>query len=236
MKAVRWRLESLSHSPGHPCRVINPICPILASVREDTRVADILYFRALLLIRSAQADNQKMYIKRYNDQILSIIGDIYSQNRVGSRGLSVPDEKVCSLSTKPAWHMPKARLSAAFQQSCPIRHTCSAMIPRCSINWQYKNSNHLTPNLAILNQEKFVCFKSWPKNPTPFQNSIMVRFGRWQSPSGKTAFLILSQSQPWAHALWNKLQKLEDALVIFFKIISTVSLLEHKLSVVIIAN
>ena len=86
--------KMLSRSPGHPCRVINPICPILASVREDTRVADILYFRALLLIRSAQADNQKMYIKRYNDQILSIIGDIYSQNRVGSRGLSVPDETV----------------------------------------------------------------------------------------------------------------------------------------------
>ena len=61
----------------------------------------------------------------------------------------------------PAWHMTKARLSAAFQRSCPIRHTCSA---KYQYGWQTDNwntwsrftllldlnFNQLTPNLEIL--------------------------------------------------------------------------------------
>ena len=60
------------------------------------------------------------------------------QNRFGSPGLSVPDERMCSPRPEPtqssmtnlsrvhilppAWHMTKARLSAAFQRSCPTLH------------------------------------------------------------------------------------------------------------------
>ena len=40
--------------------------------------------------------------------------------------------------------------------------------------------NHLTPNLVILLDKTFDSFNCWPWNWTPFQNSRIGRFGRWQ--------------------------------------------------------
>ena len=113
-----------------PRLVINPICPILASEREKTPKIQILYLRTLPLIRSAQADNQKMYIKSYNDQILGINGDIYSPNRVGSWGLSVTtkfNDKCFQrrIFYQPAWkwRKPDPQLRCrTCQQPCSNQH------------------------------------------------------------------------------------------------------------------
>ena len=86
-------------------------------------------------------------------------------------------------------NMIKARLSAAFQRSCPIRHT---VLQNTKMFNHWPNFNtwitfyfyFLTKVLLLdtkpsyFNQEKFDCFKSLPKNFNTVPKPLMDHFGR----------------------------------------------------------
>ena len=72
--------------------VINPVFfPVLASNQRLPKL-QIFFISGRFLMGSAQADNQKMYIKSYNDQILGKKREniAHQIELVGSQGYQVP--------------------------------------------------------------------------------------------------------------------------------------------------
>ena len=139
--------------PRHPCRAINPdIFPFLVSSQKVRQRFPNLYFRRFL---------SRICESRYQIIVHKILSWINSwqqkktfthQNRFGSPGLSVPDERMCSprpeptqcsltnlsrgaYSTKPAWNdqSPTQRGFPAVISNV----TLVCKIPGCSItdNW-----------------------------------------------------------------------------------------------------
>ena len=157
----------MSRSLGHFSRVINPSCPYPCINERVARVVQILYFRLFFsydlhmqIIRNVH----KIIIKQNSWHIwktlltkieLGVQGyqcqtrSVKSNNQTFTKfmtNLSRGEYKTNLLLDK----MTKARLSAAFQRSCPTRHTCSAKYQEVLTNYQMEHFDHVS--LLLLDQ------------------------------------------------------------------------------------
>ena len=142
-----WQIVTF---PRHSQPVINPDSSLsLHQVKVRQSFPNSL-FQTILLTRSAQADNQKMYIKSIVDQILDIIETLTHQIELGvgdTKCLARECASINQANTKSITKlsrgaflptcliMSKARPSAAFQQTSSNWHLFCKIYQGRSTKW-----------------------------------------------------------------------------------------------------